>query len=131
METQLVLKQLKDKLESLLFDINRLIINGMQGDERVEKTIAVVLNYAGLSMADLIESRKGGLIFYKRILCYILHDFCSVTYQKIANKINLKSHATARHHTEKMRWWLANPQYADKETIMATNNILKELGYEK
>ena len=131
MELQLELQDVKGKLEDLLESVNRIIIAEIPKNIKGEIVIANVLEYAGMTMEQMTESQVKGLIFYKRIMTYILHDYCNWTYNKIAGTINIKSHATIKHHVNKMQWWMANPRYGPADVLIATRAILNSLGYEK
>ena len=131
MERQELLREIKGKLEDIVGLFNQLIILDMPKERKGEVVITVILDYAGITMEQLIESKKEKLTFYKRILSYLLRDYCDWTFVKIAETVSVISHATIKHHVDKMRWWMANPQYAPADIITATRNILKELGYEK
>ena len=131
MNKQLALVEIRNRLEELHRIVLQLIIVELPMQRRGDEVVKMVLKHAGISMNRLIESRRGGLIFYKRIICYILHDYCSMTYQKIADTVYLTSHVTIQHHVTKMRWWMANPQYAPNDIVATTNIILSNLGYEK
>lgn len=131
METQLALREARDKIKELHEIVNKLIVSDMPREKKGEITIDVVLEYAGMTIEQLTDSRKSGLMFYKRILCYFLHDYCHWTLKNIAVVLRLTNHATTLSHVNKMRWWMANPQYAPYDVITATKNILFKLGYEK
>ena len=131
METQLALQEVKGKIEELHEIVNKLIIAEMPRNKKGEIVIEKVLDYAGMNMEQLTDSRKSGLIFYKRILSYLLHDYCHWTLKNIAVSLRLTHHATILNHVNKMRWWMAHPQYAPYDIITATRNILNMLGYEK
>ena len=131
METQLALQDIRDRIEGLHKAVVQLIIDEMPKNRKSETVIGAVLEYSGMTMKTLTESRKSGLVFYKRIMCYILYDYCQISLEQIAEKVKLSNHATVLHHVNKMRWWMSNPQYAPGDLVTATRNILYSLGYEK
>jgi len=131
METQLALQDIRDRIEGLHKAVVQLIIDEMPKNRKSETVITAVLEYAGMSMKNLTESRKSGLVFYKRIMCYILCDYCHIPSQQIADNVKLANHGTVLHHVNKMRWWMSNPKYAPGDLVTATRNILYSLGYEK
>lgn len=130
-DRQLTLKLLRDKIEEMHQLITSLIIDDTPPIHKAENVRDVTLKYAGLTMTTLTQSRKGSLIFYKRIMCYIMYDYCNVSYHNIADMVLLTNHATVKHHVDKMRWWMGKPEYAPKEVVETTKNILHRLGYEK
>jgi len=131
MEKLLALQEIRGRLEELHKIVVQLIIDDMPKMRKSEEVVATILKYAGLKMNKLTDSRKKEVIFYKRIMCYILYDYCHLTMEETAATIKLKNHGTIKHHSDKMRWWMSNPQYAPGDIITATTNILKGLGYEK
>jgi chromosomal replication initiation ATPase DnaA len=131
MESLLALREIRDRLEELHTVVLQVIVNETPTKKQGEEVVIAVLKYAGISMGRLTDSRKGGLIFYKRIMCYIMYDYCKITFSEIAKKVYLKSHATVKHHVDKMRWWMSNPQYAPSDIVTTTRNILNQLGYDK
>jgi hypothetical protein len=131
MEFQLELQQIKGKLLALLSDIDKLTIKELPEGQKADKVIDVILNYAGVGKREFFRNRSEGKMFYKRIMCYVLHDYCHLTHRQVAEKVRLKKPESAKTHTDKMRWWMANPEYAPKDAVLATKNLLNELGYEK
>ena len=131
MEKSLALLDIKDRLEELREIVLQLIVSEMPQTKQVGLVKEVILGYANITMEEIADSRKGSNIFYKRIMCYILHDYCNLSYRKVADNVLLTNHATIKHHVDKLRWWMANPKYAPNDVIIATRNILNTLGYEK
>jgi hypothetical protein len=91
--------------------------------------IKAVCDYAGITQDDLCMPRRNGCkVTWRRISAYILYDHCGATQQYIANSLGYAKHENAKHHIEKLRFWLENPDLAPRDEIIATRNIMFKLG---
>jgi chromosomal replication initiation ATPase DnaA len=94
-----------------------------------ETVIKEIFRYAGINEDILWDKKKNdGLVTWRRIACYLLHDFSHWTQERIAQRLHYNGHETAKFHADKMRWWMANIQYAPKDLHIATRNIMNNLG---
>jgi chromosomal replication initiation ATPase DnaA len=123
------LLETKSALERALVLINRIIKDETSYQDKGEAVVNEICRYSKISELELTQtSRKGGLVFYKRIACFLLADYCKWSLQRIADRLGVESHVTALHHRNKMRTWMKEPRFAPTEIIAATNNIINNLG---
>jgi len=125
------LLNIKAKLEVALKSIDEILID-WDGDNKSlggERAIAKICDYAGLTDMQLCEdTRKSSIVFYRRIACYILTDYFGWTQQRVADRLLLNNHASVLHHRNKLRAWMTQKKYAPYEVVIATNNIINNLG---
>ena len=120
---------IKASLEVALRRISNIIKNNDLENDKGESILAEICRYGKISDMDLCGlTRKSNIIFYRRIACYLLTDYCSWSQDKIANRLDLKSHCTVLFHRNKMRAWMIQPRYAPYEVLTATRNIINNLG---
>lgn len=94
-----------------------------------EKAIKTIVDYAGISNNTLIaRTKKGTVITWRKIACYILYDYCQWTQQQIADRLMYRKHETVKFHVDKMRMWMSDIRYAPKDLHIATRNIMFNLG---
>jgi hypothetical protein len=93
------------------------------------KVINEVCRYAGITEDALSMPRRFGcVVTWRRITAYILYDHCGITQQQIALRLGYTKHENTKHHVEKLRYWLSNPTVGPRDEIIATRNILNNLG---
>ena len=90
-----------------------------------EKVIKDILSYAGITEEELVErTRKGGVITWRRIACYLLYDYCMWTQQRIADRLFYERHETVAFHANKVRFWMDNPKIAPIDLRIAVRNLI-------
>ena len=94
-----------------------------------ETVIRAILDYARINEETLLlKKKKDAIVTWRRIACYLLYDFSHWTQEHIAQRLQYDRHETTKFHADKMRWWMANIQYAPKDLHIATRNIIYILG---
>lgn len=74
----------------------------MKEEAKVNESMVIeVINHCfGVDVKDNIKSRKGDIIYPRQLCQYFLYKYVNMSYPKIAEVFNLKSHATVMHNVK-------------------------------
>lgn len=123
------LEGIKSMLLVYLQRIDVLLSTEMDSIQLGELAIDVICDYAKIPRPQFIlATRKATVVVWRKIACYILSDYYDWSLEKIAKVLHYNQHATVLFHRNKMRWWMNNPGQSPRDLIIATRNIMNNLG---